>query len=343
MERLPRYAEAAERLLADDLAYPVLLHARGARRRPEGAGGGQAAAALRRPLRRPDARASARRARPRAAAARSASGSARASSPSTTSSAATSRSTSRTSAATSSSSAPTARRSTTSRSSSTTRRWRSATSSAARTTCPTRPSTSSSSGRSGHDVPRFAHLPLILNPDRTQDEQAQEPDRGRRLHRPGLHPRGAGQLPRPARLGDRAPRRRSSSLDEIVERFDLDDVHKGGAVFDRERLEWLNGQWIRRLPAGRADRPPAAVRRGRAAPPGGSIGCRPTTSCAALLPVVQERLPTLGAIGDLVGFLWVDELGRRCRDRSSRSAGTRATHARWAWRPRDRRSRRSAR
>jgi glutamyl-tRNA synthetase len=28
----------------------------------------------------------------------------------------------------------------------------------------------------------------------------------------------------------------------------------------------------------------------------------------ALLPVVQERLPTLGAIGDLVGFLWLDEL-----------------------------------
>ena len=28
----------------------------------------------------------------------------------------------------------------------------------------------------------------------------------------------------------------------------------------------------------------------------------------ALLPVVQERLPTLGAIGDLVGFLWVDEI-----------------------------------
>ena len=26
----------------------------------------------------------------------------------------------------------------------------------------------------------------------------------------------------------------------------------------------------------------------------------------ALLPIIPERLPTLGAIGDLVGFLWVD-------------------------------------
>ena len=31
----------------------------------------------------------------------------------------------------------------------------------------------------------------------------------------------------------------------------------------------------------------------------------------ALLPIVQERLPTLGAIGDLVGFLWVDDLDAR--------------------------------
>jgi len=28
----------------------------------------------------------------------------------------------------------------------------------------------------------------------------------------------------------------------------------------------------------------------------------------ALLPIISERLPTLGAIGDLVGFLWVREL-----------------------------------
>src|SRR5207244_82966 len=38
------------------------------------------------------------------------------------------------------------------------------------------------------------------------------------------------------------------SLPELVERFDIRHVQKAGAVFDRERLEWLNGQWIRRLP-----------------------------------------------------------------------------------------------
>ena len=97
------------------------------------------------------------------------------------------------------------------------------------------------------------------------------------------------------------------SLDEIVERFDLREVHKGGAVFDRERLEWLNGQWIRRLSADDLiDRLRPFLQKELDA---GRIERMPTDGeLRALLPVIQERLPTLGAIGDLVGFLWVDAL-----------------------------------
>ena len=98
------------------------------------------------------------------------------------------------------------------------------------------------------------------------------------------------------------------SIDEIVERFDLDAVHKGGAVFDRERLEWLNGQWIRRLePDDLIERLRPFVEADLAA---GRIDvdARRTTSSARSLPVIPERLPTLGAIGDLVGFLWVRDL-----------------------------------
>jgi glutamyl-tRNA synthetase len=84
-------------------------------------------------------------------------------------------------------------------------------------------------------------------------------------------------------------------------------VHKGGAVFDRERLEWINGQWIRRLdPDELIERLRPFVEAERAA---GRIDRMPTDDeIRSLLPVVQERLPTLGAIGDLVGFLWVEDL-----------------------------------
>ena len=79
------------------------------------------------------------------------------------------------------------------------------------------------------------------------------------------------------------------------------------AVFDRERLEWLNGQWIRRLaPDDLIDRLRPFVEAELAA---GRIEWMPPDEVIrALLPVVQDRLPTLGAVGDLVGFLWVADV-----------------------------------
>ena len=95
------------------------------------------------------------------------------------------------------------------------------------------------------------------------------------------------------------------SLEELGARFDVDHVQKGGAVFDRERLEWLNGQWIRRLSADDlVDRLRPFL---AAEADAGHIDRMPSDDeIAALIPLVQERLPTLGAIGDLVGFLFVD-------------------------------------
>ncbi len=97
------------------------------------------------------------------------------------------------------------------------------------------------------------------------------------------------------------------SLDELTERFDLAHVHKGGAVFDRERLEWLNGQWIRRLGVDEfVDRLQPFFEVELA---GGRIDRLPTDDeLRSLAPVIQERLPRLGAVGELVGFLFVDRV-----------------------------------
>jgi glutamyl/glutaminyl-tRNA synthetase len=143
-------------------------------------------------------------------------------------------------------------------------------------------------------------------PGRDEDEQAEEPDRGRRLSRPGLPPRRARQLPRLPRLepGHRGGR---PVAPEVVERFDIGAVQKGGARFDRDRLEWLNGQWIRRLePDDLVDRLRPFL---EAAVADGRMDRLPADEeIRSLLPIVQERLPTLAAIVDLVGFLWTDDL-----------------------------------
>jgi glutamyl-tRNA synthetase len=158
----------------------------------------------------------------------------------------------------------------------------------------------------GYEVPAFAHLPLILNPDRTKMSKRKSQTAIADYRAQGFIPEALVNFL--ALLGwSTGTEEEILSLDEIGARFDLEHVQKGGAVFDRERLEWLNGQWIRRLDvedlierlepyleaerdAGRIDRVP------------GPEELRP------LVPIIQERLPTLGAIGDLVGFLWVDDV-----------------------------------
>jgi glutamyl-tRNA synthetase len=158
----------------------------------------------------------------------------------------------------------------------------------------------------GHELPAFAHLPLILNSDRTKmskrkSQTAIDDYRAEGFIREAL----VNYL---ALLGwSTGSEDEVLSLAEIIERFELKDVNKGGAVFDRERLEWLNGQWIRRLkPDDLVDRLRPFLEAELAA---GRIDRLPTDEeLTAILPVVQERLPRLGAIGELVGFLWTDEI-----------------------------------
>ncbi len=97
------------------------------------------------------------------------------------------------------------------------------------------------------------------------------------------------------------------SLDELGERFELERVQKGGARFDRERLEWLNGQWIRRLDDDDlVDRLLPFVAAAHAA---GEIDRMPDAEeVRAILPIIRDRLPTLASVVDLVGYLWVDDL-----------------------------------
>ncbi len=158
----------------------------------------------------------------------------------------------------------------------------------------------------GYPLPVFGHLPLILNPDGTK--------MSKRKSQTAVADYVAQGFLREALVNyfsflgwSPGTEEDVLTLDQIVERFELDKVQKGGARFDRERLEWLNGQWIRRLDD--QDLVERLTPFTEAAFVAGQIDRQPAEGeLRAILPLVRERIPTLAALPDVVGFLWKDDL-----------------------------------
>ena len=99
----------------------------------------------------------------------------------------------------------------------------------------------------GWTPPQFFHLPLIRNPDRSKLSKRKNPTNV-------LWYREQGYLAEAVTnflglLGHSMPDGREIfSRDEFLKDFSLARVTTTGPVFDMEKFEWLNGEWIRRLP-----------------------------------------------------------------------------------------------
>jgi glutamyl-tRNA synthetase len=145
----------------------------------------------------------------------------------------------------------------------------------------------------GYREPRFGHIPLILNPDRTKMSKRKSQTAISDYREQGYLPEAMVNFL--AFLGwSPGTEEEIFTLAELADRFEFGRVHKGGAIFDRDRLDHLNGVYIRGLSDGelaRRLRPwvPGAVSDGE---------------LARLVPVVKERLVRLGDVAELAGFAW---------------------------------------
>jgi len=162
----------------------------------------------------------------------------------------------------------------------------------------------------GADVPQFAHLPLILNPDRTKMSK-------RKSQTAVADYRAQGYIPEAfvnflSLLGwSTGTEEEILTLAELAERFSFERVHSGGAVFDRERLEWLNGQWIRKLSDDELVERCLPFLLTAVQEAAGATGAARTPTAEdlrPLMPMIRERMSTLAAVGPLLDFLFVDEL-----------------------------------
>jgi glutamyl-tRNA synthetase len=162
----------------------------------------------------------------------------------------------------------------------------------------------------GVEPPVFAHLPLILNPDRSKMAKRKSQTAVDAYREQGYIKEAI--VNHLALLGwSSGDDEDLFSLAELEQRFDLARVQPSGAIFDAERLDWLNGQWIRRLPQDElVDRAlPFLVQAVDTAREEGHRVRVPTADALApLLPMVSERLPRLDAIGPMLDFVFIDDV-----------------------------------
>jgi glutamyl-tRNA synthetase len=99
----------------------------------------------------------------------------------------------------------------------------------------------------GWQPPRYAHLPLLLNADRSKLSKRQGDVSSTEYETKGYLPEAV--LNFIAFLGwNPGTTQELFTLQELIDQFSIERVQKAGAVFDLQKLDWLQGQWIRKLP-----------------------------------------------------------------------------------------------
>ena len=103
-------------------------------------------------------------------------------------------------------------------------------------------------GALGTPVPRFAHVPLILGADKKRLSKRHGATSVMEYQRQGYLP--AAMVNFLALLGwSPGDDRQLLSRDELIASFSLEGISGGNAVFDVEKLDWMNGQYIGRIAA----------------------------------------------------------------------------------------------
>ena len=91
----------------------------------------------------------------------------------------------------------------------------------------------------------YAHLPLVLGPDKKRLSKRHDATGLEEYQSEGYL--DSAILNTLARLGWSKGDQEVFNMDDLIKNFNLDDIQKAGAVFDRSKLDWLNSQHLANL------------------------------------------------------------------------------------------------
>jgi glutamyl-tRNA synthetase len=160
----------------------------------------------------------------------------------------------------------------------------------------------------GWELPRFWHMPLLRNIDKSKISKRKNPVSLIYYRESGFLPQAllnflglmGGGMAQPTEeeivsKGISVKQGDIFSLAEMLEKFDFKRISLGGPVFDLTKLKWLNGEYIRAL-----------------APERFFQALRATIfsddRLRRIAPLVQTRIETLAQFGEMTDFFFKDDV-----------------------------------
>src|SRR3984893_6353048 len=157
----------------------------------------------------------------------------------------------------------------------------------------------------GWAAPRFWHMPLLRNLDKSKISKRKNPVSLVYYRQAGFLPEavinflglmgGGMPSPTPVEIVNGAKETEIFSLDEMIQKFEVPNIRLGGPVFDLTKLKWLNGEYLRAMP-----------------PEAFYAALRETVLSDEYLrnisTLVQTRIETLGQFGELTAFFFQDNV-----------------------------------
>ena len=160
----------------------------------------------------------------------------------------------------------------------------------------------------GWELPRFWHMPLLRNLDKSKISKRKNPVSLIYYRESGFLPQAllnflglmGGGMAQPTEeeivsKGINIKQGDIFSLPEMLDKFDFQRISLGGPVFDLVKLKWLNGEYLRKLSP---DEFFAALR----------STILSDDYVRAIAPLVQARMETLGQFGDMTSFFFSDNI-----------------------------------
>ncbi|CAL0305981.1 unnamed protein product [Lupinus luteus] len=100
----------------------------------------------------------------------------------------------------------------------------------------------------GFPMPHFAHVSLILAPDRSKLSKRHGATSVGQFREMGYLPQAMTNYLALLGWGD-GTENEFFTLDQLVDKFTIERVNKSGAVFDLTKLRWMNGHYLRARPS----------------------------------------------------------------------------------------------